>query len=305
MEVIRSLHQIKAPQRNAVITIGNFDGVHLGHQALLEKLKSKAKELQKPTLVILFEPQPNEFFSKHKTARLMRFREKVEALTELNIDYILFLKFDEQLAKQSAESFLLDLVNSIHPSYILVGDDFRFGCQRVGDIQLLQEKQGQYNYVAESMDTFIVDDERVSSSRVRKLLELGQINRAQELLGHMFTMTGRIKRGDQRGRLLGFPTANIDLQRTTVPVHGVFVVQMSGIGDSIINGVANVGVRPTISGQTKTLLEVHLFDFDQDIYGKRVAVHFLKKLRDERKYPDLKSLSEQLAVDVKEARDYF
>lgn len=305
MEIIRSLHQIKAPQRNAVITIGNFDGVHLGHQALLKKLKSKAKELQKPTLVILFEPQPNEFFSKHNAARLMRFREKVEALAELNIDYILCLKFDDKLAKQSAESFLEDLVNSINPSYILVGDDFRFGCQRAGDIQLLQEKQDQYNYVAESMDTFILDGERVSSSRVRKLLELGQINMAQELLGHVFTMTGRIKRGDQRGRLLGFPTANIDLQRTTVPVYGVFVVQMSGIGGSVINGVANVGVRPTISGQTKTLLEVHLFDFDQDIYGKRVAVHFLKKLRDERKFPDLKSLSEQLAVDVKEARDYF
>jgi riboflavin kinase/FMN adenylyltransferase len=303
MEVIRHLQHIQAEQRGAVVTIGNFDGLHLGHQALLAALKKKGCELKKPSLVIIFEPQPNEYFSQNGTTRLMRFREKIEGFREQGIDYVLCLAFNETLASLPPETFVEHLVTQIAPSYILVGDDFRFGYKRAGDIHLLQKMGQQFGFIAENMTTFTRDGERVSSSRIRKLLLQGEMGSACALLGHPFAMKGRIAHGDKRGRLLGFPTANIHLHRKNVPINGVFVVQM--VGESVINGVANVGTRPTVNGQTKTLLEVHLFDFDQDIYGKSVTIRFLKKLRDEYKFSSLEALTAQLAQDVLDGREYF
>jgi riboflavin kinase/FMN adenylyltransferase len=303
MEVIRHLQHLQAEQRGAVVTIGNFDGLHLGHQALLAALKKKGRELKKPSLVIIFEPQPNEYFSQNGTTRLMRFREKIEGFREQGIDYVLCLAFNETLASVPPEIFVEHLVAQIAPSYILVGDDFRFGYRRAGDIHLLQKLGQQFGFIAENMTTLTWQGERVSSSRIRKLLLQGEMDSACALLGHPFAMKGRIAHGDKRGRLLGFPTANIHLHRENVPINGVFVVQM--VGESVINGVANVGTRPTVNGQTKTLLEVHLFDFDQDIYGKSVAIRFLKKLRDEYKFSSLEALTAQLAQDVLDGREYF
>lgn len=306
MELIRGIYNVKERHRNCVITIGNFDGLHLGHLDLLKCLKNKAKSLQQKTLVIIFEPQPNEYFANDNApARLMRFREKIEGLKELGIDLVLCLPFNADLAQQSAEDFIKTLVSKLAPSYFLVGDDFRFGCQRRGDIVLLQQLGKQLQFAADQLPTFIKSNERVSSTRVRELLKLGDLATVHKLLGRSFTLKGRVAKGDQRGRLLGFPTANIHLHRRTVPINGVFTVSMENIANDPIPGVANIGTRPTISGGTKSLLEVHLLDFDQEIYGKHVTVNFLYKLRDEQKFTNLSALQEQIAQDVIAAREFF
>lgn len=306
MELIRGIYNVKERHRNCVITIGNFDGLHLGHLDLLKCLKNKAKFLQQKTLVIIFEPQPNEYFANDNApARLMRFREKIEGLKELGIDLVLCLPFNADLAQQSAEDFIKTLVSKLAPSYFLVGDDFRFGCQRRGDIVLLQQLGKQLQFAADQLPTFIKSNERVSSTRVRELLKLGDLATVHKLLGRSFTLKGRVAKGDQRGRLLGFPTANIHLHRRTVPINGVFTVSMENIANDPIPGVANIGTRPTISGGTKSLLEVHLLDFDQEIYGKHVTVNFLYKLRDEQKFTNLSALQEQIAQDVIAAREFF
>lgn len=303
MEISRGFYNIQPEQRDSVITIGNFDGMHKGHIALLDRLKVIGQQRDKPTMVITFEPQPPEYFSKKKAgARLMLFRDKVEYFASMDIDYVLCLPFNSQLAHMQADDFIRHIAEHVAPNYILIGDDFCFGHERAGDIELLKKLSTRYHFDVAAMPTFADEKGRVSSSRVRQSLEEGDLVSANELLGRPFTLQGKVAQGHLRGRQLGFPTANIHLHREKTPLKGVFAVEVTGIEEEPIKGVANVGIRPTFSGEEKVLLEVHLFNFNQDIYGQRVAVHFLHKLREEQKFPNIMALQQQISLDVEQAK---
>lgn len=306
-KLIRSIYRISQVAQGGVITIGNFDGVHLGHQQLIKKVIAKAQELNAPSVVITFEPHAFEFFSKGNVTipRLTRLREKFLALQQLGVDYVLILPFNQQLANLSASDFVTEiLVSQLHVRHLILGEDFRFGQQRLGDIALLMNMGQDYGFTVETMPAFEVLGERVSSTRVRKTLALGDHHLVKALLGRPYTMCGRVRHGDKRGREFGFPTANIFLHRKLTPVKGVYTIYMHGIGEKPLPGVANVGIRPSVDG-TRTLLEVHLLDFNQDIYGRYVTVEFCEKLRDEERYANLDLLKAQIAKDVALARDYF
>ncbi len=306
-KIIRGFHNLPALSNGCVATIGNFDGVHLGHQAVLGQLAMKGDMLGLPAVVITFEPQPIEFFAPDKApARLSRFREKVEALRSFSIQQLCVLRFNQQLADMSAETFIQRLmVEGLNVRYLVVGDDFRFGRERQGDFALLQAAGKRHGFQVVNMHTFSIDHIRVSSTRIREALHAGNLVLAEKLLGRPYRMSGRVAHGDKRGRTMGFPTANISVHRRKVPIHGVYAVQMFGIDGEPISGVANVGVRPTVTGNHKALLEVHLFDFDRDIYGAHVQVHFLKKIRDERRFAHMEDLILQIQQDCHDARNYF
>lgn len=306
-KIIRGLHNLPAESAGCVATIGNFDGVHLGHQAVLNQLAMKADVLGLPAVVITFEPQPFEYFVPEKApARLSRFREKVEALRSYSIQQICVLHFDNKLANMHAEEFINRLlVEGLGVRYLVVGDDFRFGKDRQGDFAMLQQAGREHGFQVVNMHTFAIDETRVSSTRIRNALKEGDLRFAEKLLGRPYRMSGRVAHGDKRGRELGYPTANIYLHRHKVPLRGVYAVQLFGIDEEPVDGVANIGVRPTISGSDKALLEVHLFDFQRDIYGAHVQVVFLKKLRDEQKFSDLDALVAQIDKDAAMARHFF
>ena len=306
-KIIRGLYNLPDPAQGCVATIGNFDGVHLGHQAVLTQLAMKADMLNLPAVVITFEPQPFEYFVPEKApARLSRFREKVEALRAYSIQKLCVLRFNRQLAEMQAETFIQKLlVEGLNVRYLVVGDDFRFGKDRQGDFALLQQVGKQHGFQVVNMHTFAIDDMRVSSTRIREALQEGDLAVAEKLLGRPYRMSGRVAHGDKRGRKMGYPTANIHLHRAKVPLNGVYAVQLYGIDEEPVNGVANIGVRPTISGSDKALLEVHLFDFKRDIYGEHVQVYFLKKLREEQKFASLEQLIEQIHIDSAQAKGFF
>ena len=306
MELIRGFHNLKPAHRGCVATIGNFDGVHLGHQTVLGQLAEKAAELGVPSVVISFEPYPMEFFAPQKApARLTRLREKVRALSRYSVDRMLCLQFDKQFAAQPAREFIDKvLIDALDVRYLVVGDDFRFGHERKGDFALLEEVGKQQGFDVVHLHTFSIDGERVSSTRVRQALEAGDMAVAERLLGRPYRMCGRVAHGDKRGRTIGFPTANIHLHRNNTPVKGVFAVELFGVKGEPVAGVANVGTRPTVDG-TRSLLEVHLFDFDDEIYGEYVHVEFVHKLRDEVKFDSFEALKAQIDRDAEQARDYF
>ncbi len=306
MKLIREIFNLPPGFSGCVVTIGNFDGVHLGHQQLVQRLIEKSLELKQPSLVITFEPQPNEFFAPGKTpARLMRLREKLIALQDLGVNYVLGLRFNAALAQLSAEDFIKTiLVEHLQASFVLVGDDFRFGAKREGNIELLKQRGPEYHFQAQSMPTFIMEGRRVSSSQVRMALEAGDLTKAQQFMGRRYGISGKVAHGDKRGRIIGFPTANLFLHRKAVPVQGVYVVLVHGLGEIPIEGVANVGNRPTIDG-TRSLLEVHLFNFNRDIYGQHIYVEFIHKLRDEIRYPNFDLLRQQILKDAEEAKAYL
>ncbi len=299
MDLIRHLHADR--QSACVATIGNFDGMHIGHQALIERLINKAESLGLPSCLILFEPQPLEYFTPHSApARLCRLREKLHFLKNTRIDRVVILPFNVQLATMSAADFISELLlQQLQVRHLIVGEDFRFGKDRSGDVPLLQ----QYLSV-EIASTIDYQDERVSSTRVRAVLAKGELAMAQHLLGRPYSMMGRVVHGAKRGRTIGFPTANLYLHRQMIPLHGVFAVKMCGLSTGIYTGVANLGTRPTVDGQ-RTLLEVHLFEFNADIYDQYVEVEFWKKLRDEQRYDSLALLKQQIALDVQQAKAYF
>ncbi len=305
-KIIRGFHNLPASPQGCVATIGNFDGVHLGHQAVLTQLAMKGDTLKLPAVVITFEPQPFEYFVPEKApARLTRFREKVEALRCYSIQKLCVLRFNQQLAEMSAELFIQKLlVEGLNVKYLVVGDDFRFGCERKGDFALLQQAGRQYGFQVVNMHTFAIDQDRVSSTRIRNALSSGDLLLAEKLLGRPYRMSGRVAHGDKRGRKMGFPTANIHLHRHKIPLTGVFAVQLFGIDEEPVNGVANIGIRPTIGGN-KALLEVHLFDFKREIYGEHVQVFFLHKIRDEQRFESLDQLISQIHKDAEQARQYF
>ncbi len=305
-KIIRGFHNLPSNPIGCVATIGNFDGVHLGHQAVLSQLALKGDLLGLPAIVITFEPQPNEFFAPDKApARLSRFREKVEALRSYSIHQLCVLRFNKKLAEMAASDFIDQLlVTGLNVRYLVVGDDFKFGRNRQGDFALLQKVGKEKGFQVVKMHTFAVDRIRVSSTRVRQALEGGDLMQAEKLLGHSYRMSGRVAHGDKRGRTIGFPTANIHLHRHKVPLSGVYAVQLFGVEGEPIEGVANVGIRPTVGG-SQALLEIHLFDFDRDIYGEHVQIFFLSKIRKEQKFNELSELQAQIARDCVVAKAYF
>jgi riboflavin kinase/FMN adenylyltransferase len=307
MEFIRGQHNLRPRHHGCVATIGNFDGVHLGHQAILNQLTEPAGRLRLPRLVITFEPQPQEFFAGPTAppARLMRLREKLLALEGLGIERVLCLAFDRQLAAMPAETFIEDLlVARLGIRHLVIGDDFRFGHRRAGDFAMLVAAGQQNGFDVVDNHSYMVEGERVSSTWVRQALGWGDLELAAQLLGRPYDMCGRVAHGDQRGRTLGFPTANIYLHRRATPVYGVYAVVMSGPGLKLWPGVANVGRRPTVQG-VREQLEVHLLDFQGDLYGKHVKVDFLHYLRPEQRFASLDALRQQIQRDEQDARNWF
>ena len=306
MELIRGLQNLRSRHRGCVATLGNFDGVHLGHQAVIGQLAEKGATLHLPTVLVLFEPQPQEYFQPGSAlARLSRLREKFKALQRYSVDRVLCLRFDAHLASMPAEEFIQRvLVDGLGVQYLVVGDDFRFGKNRTGDYAMLEAAGARHGFQAVPMHTFTIDGERVSSTRVRKALAAGDLATAEKLLGRPYRMCGRVAHGDQRGRTIGIPTANIHLHRQATPVRGVYVVEMFGLEREPLVGVANVGNRPTVDG-TRTLLEVHLFDFNQEIYGRYVSIDFLHRLRDEQRFASFDELKTRINQDMDEARAWL
>lgn len=307
MELIRGQHNLRPHHRGCVATIGNFDGVHLGHRAILEQLTEQAARLALPRLVITFEPQPQEFFAGPTTppARLMRLREKLLALDALGIERVLCLKFNQRLAAMPAQMFIETLlVKRLGIRYLVVGDDFRFGHRRVGDFAMLVEAGRHHGFSVANTHSYVVDGERVSSTRIRQALSQGELELATRLLGRPYCMCGRVAYGDQRGRTIGFPTANVHLHRRVTPVYGVYTVLLGGLRLKPWPGIANIGRRPTVQG-TRERLEVHLLDYSGDLYGEQVTVDFLHYLRPEQRFESLEALQRQIQQDEQTARAYF
>lgn len=308
MELIRGIHNLRPRHRGCVATIGNFDGVHLGHQAVLGQLAEKAGELGLPAVVITFEPQPQEYFSHGDIPpRLTRFREKLRALRRFAVDRVLSLQFNQALAELSADEFIQQvLLDGLDIRYLVVGDDFRFGKGRGGDFAMLQQVGVAHGFEVVNMHTFSQAGDRVSSTRIREALLRGELVAAEQMLGRPYRMCGRVAHGNKLGRTIGFPTANIFLHRKKTPVDGVFAVEMFGIEGEPVAGVANVGTRPTVDETgTRSLLEVHLFDFADDIYGRYVHVDFLHRIREERRFDSFDALKAQILNDAAEARAFF
>lgn len=306
MEVIRGLINLKPRHRGAVVTIGNFDGVHLGHRVILQRVRDKAIEIGASSMLICFEPQPQEFFDEFNApARLTRFREKVELLEELGIDLVLCFKFDEETRAMSAERFVEILTRDIGVGGLFVGDDFRFGHDRSGDFLMLKAAGNQYGFDVTNQHALTFDDDRVSSTRIRQCLAAGDFEGAEAMLGHPYWISGKVVYGRQLGRQLDAPTANIQLHRYRAPIEGVYAVEIEGL-DKPYQGVANVGVRPTLNeAMLKPILEVHIFDFEKEIYGRRVKVLFRRKIRPEFKFDGIDSLKSAIRRDIEEAKSYF
>lgn len=304
MHLIRGIHNIKPQHHGCVATIGNFDGVHLGHQQVLKQLIAKGKELNLPTIVITFEPLPPEFFQGNKApARIFKFTEKLSLLKQLKINRILVIRFNTKFSKVDAEDFVTDvLVKKLGIKALIVGDDFRFGHQRRGDFTLLQNMGEKHGFSVTPTETFLLNNERVGSSRVRKALAAGDLKLAAQLLGRPYSMSGHIVHGKKLGRTLGFPTLNIPLTHHISPVHGIFAVWVHGLDVKPLPGAASIGHRPTVNG-TEDWLEVYLLDFNQDIYGKFVRVELVEKLRDELKFDSLDALTDQIAEDVRDTKN--
>jgi len=307
MRVIRGLHNLKLEHRGCVATIGNFDGVHLGHKAVFGRLLEKGHALGLPGTVITFEPQAMEYFAPDAApARLTRLREKLAALMDCGIEQVILLEFGPKLARMEARKFVHKLlVDGLGVRHLLVGDDFRFGRGREGDFRLLEAMGREHGYAVEDLHTVTHGDERVSSTRIREALARGEFELARHLLGRPYRICGRIGHGNKRGRSIGYPTANLNLHRRVSPLRGVYAVMVGGVADHPWPGVANVGNRPTVDGGARYLLEVHLFDFEGDIYGRHAEVEFQLKLRDERKFESFDQLKEQIDRDVVAAREYL
>jgi riboflavin kinase/FMN adenylyltransferase len=288
------------------LTVGVFDGVHLGHQAMLSRLKDAARERGLPPCALTFEPHPREFFSPDKAPpRLTSLREKLELLAAQGMERVYVCRFSYAFAQIPAPEFIERvIVRGLDARWLLVGDDFRFGARRTGDAVMLKQYAPVHGFEVEAMPSVTIGGERVSSTAIRQALAAGELGRAERLLGREYSISGRVVRGDALGRKLGFPTANVHMKHQR-PLAGIFAVEMSGIAERPVRGVASLGVRPTIRPGGKPVLEVHLFDFDGNLYGRHVRVNFLHKFRDEEKYADLATLTRQIARDVEDARAWF
>ncbi|AHM75818.2 bifunctional riboflavin kinase/FAD synthetase [Yersinia hibernica] len=306
MELIRGIHNIRARHHGCVLTIGNFDGVHRGHQALLEQLKCEGQRLGLPVMVMIFEPQPLELFAADKApARLTRLRDKARYLADAGVDYLLCVKFDPRFAAMTAQAFVAQLlVEKLGVKFLTVGDDFRFGAGRQGDFQLLQQAGAEFGFDVISTDSFCDSGLRISSTAIRQALSDDDLVLAETLLGHPYRISGRVVHGDELGRTIGFPTANLPLKRLVAPVKGVYAVDVYGLSPKPLPGVANIGTRPTVAG-IRQQLEVHLLDVTMDLYGRHIDVVLRAKLRNEQRFASLDALKQQIANDVVTARTFF
>ncbi|MFC0323361.1 bifunctional riboflavin kinase/FAD synthetase [Gallibacterium melopsittaci] len=306
MQLIRGLYNLPTFPQGCALTIGNFDGVHLGHQTILQHLKQKADELSLPTVVMLFEPQAKEFFLKEKApARLMRLRDKLTYLAHFGVDYVFCVPFNATFAQQTTMEFIQHyLIDKLKVKFLSVGDDFRFGVNRSGNFATLKQAGEKYGFQVENNSSYCLDDLRVSSTAIRQALAEDKLDQVEQMLGRPYSILGRVVHGNELGRTIGFPTANIGLHRNVNPIQGVYAVEVSDRIGHHYYGVANVGNRPTING-VKPLLEVHLFDFNGDLYGKTLEIFFKAKLRSEIKFPSFEALREQIARDAQNAKTYF
>lgn len=302
MDIICGLHNLKR-HSGSVVTIGNFDGVHTGHQHIISRLVEKSKLLDLPSILISFSPTPQSFFS-HESSTLSNFKQKHQLLSRLGLDIHLIIRFDVKLSKLSAEDFISKiLLKKLNMRFCLIGDDFRFGANRTGDFKLLKSFAQQHNFEIESAQSILCNGCRVSSSKIRAFLSQSDFSSAAQMLGREFSISGKIIQGKQLGRTIDFPTINIPIKRNISPVLGVFSVQVSLLG-KLFNGVCNIGKRPTINGNN-ILLEVFLFDFNQDVYGEFVDVVFKQKIRDEQKFDSFKLLKKQIQLDTQMAKGHF
>jgi len=303
MELVRGLHNITPAHRGCVLTVGNYDGVHLGHQQMIRALKRRAVELRCAATVLVFEPSSKEFIDPMGAPpRLTGWREKFFALAASGVERLVTLRFDERIRAMSPQAFVDELiVGALGAQYMVVGDDFRYGCQAAGTIETLTAAGRLRGFTVEQIPPFIIEAVRVSSTAVRERLERGDYTGAARLLGRGYSMRGRVVRGEQLGRKLGFPTANLRLTRRKPPLWGVTAVRAHGIESHALPGVASLGTRPTVGG-LEPLLEVHLFDFAGDLYGRAIEVEFVAKLRDEVKFDSLDAMIAQMQRDAAQAR---
>ena len=293
-------------KKGSVITIGIFDGVHLGHQSLIKKLKQKAVQMGLPSIVFSFEPTPNDYFSKKQNKRLTSLRDKHRLIDEFQIDYFYCPPFDSTMENLSPNQFITKhLINLFNPRYMVIGDDFRFAKDRKGSIKDLVITGQSNNFEVEQITSIVDSNTRISSSLIRDSLSNANLMLAKQMLGRNYSLIGRVIYGQQLGSTLGFPTANIDLSKTNNPLRGVFCVKVS-LPDATktIFGIANIGFKPTIGGQ-KLNLEVHLLDFDKDIYKSYIKIEFLSYLRKEKKFSGLDALKRQIDQDLEAAKQYF
>lgn len=306
MELIRGIHNIRHQHQHCVLTIGNFDGVHLGHLAILKRMKALAEQYQVPSCIMIFEPQPREYFSPEKApGRISRLRDKVGLLLEQGVDYVLVMPFNKRLQQLDAEAFCRNILSEgLAVQHLVVGDDFRFGCDRQGDFEYLRRFGEQQGFAVENTPSVLtVDEERISSTLIRALLSQGDIVNAEKALGHSLTLSGRVVHGQKLARTLGFATANVYLNVPQPALSGVFAVTLT-VDEVSFSAIANVGTRPTVNGKVP-ILEVHVFDFNGDLYGKHVVVRFCHFIRPERKMASLDALEKQIQVDKKEALRFF
>ena len=306
MQLIRNIRDLRSRHQDCVATIGNFDGFHLGHQTVLKQLRSRADDLNLPVAVLVFEPQPLEFFDPDNApSRLTRWREKYQLLRDHGVDKMICLRFNSNLASLTAEDFVQDLIHQkLAVKHLVIGDDFHFGQGRKGDYDLLCEFGKKLGFTVERSETFLIEGKRVSSSQIRTMLETGNLKQATQFLGRHYSISGRVVHGNKQGRTLGFPTANIELQRMKTSLKGIFVSKVQLEDNSEHTAVAYIGTKPTLGG-TRSLLEAHLFNYAGNLYGKQIKVEFLQKLRDDKKFDSFEILKEQIATDARMARDYF
>lgn len=303
MQLIRGIHNIKPEDHGCVLTIGNFDGVHLGHQRVLDALITEAKKRNQVAAVMVFEPQPQEFFAgDHSPARLTRFRDKYALLAQLGVERLICVNFNKAFAEQSAEHFIEQLlIKRLGVKHLIVGDDFCFGKSRRGNFSMLQAYHDKFH--VSDTSSYRLADHRVSSTEIRAALENDDFGKVESMLGRHYAIKGRVVHGEKNGRKFGFPTANVLLKRLVSPVAGVYAVTVN-IKNESYQGVANIGCRPTLNG-VRQQLEVHIFNFEQDIYGQQIDVVLLKKIRQEHKFETINALTEQINRDSKEARLFF
>ena len=307
MQLIRGLSHLEPFKNGCVLSIGNFDGLHLGHRAVIRKLVERGKVLGLPVVIMFFEPQPLEYFlGDNAPSRLMRLREKVIEMAKLPVDNLLIVRFNQNFANRDAEQFIEHiLINTLNVKHLVIGDDFHFGKARRGNFAMLKEKGRLNGFTVEDTGSFQLGGLRISSTLIRDALVAGDLKGAEKLLGHCYSVCGRIAHGDKLGRTIGYPTANIRMHRKNTPVNGVFAVTMTGIDGLEFEGVANVGTRPTLDGGSKVILETYLFDFNKEIYGRYVEVHFHQKIRDESRFHSLEELKAQIVKDVAKTKKIF
>ena len=306
MELIRGLHNIRPRHRGCVLTIGNFDGVHTGHQAVIAQLREIGEQMQLPSTLVTFEPQPLEYFAGlNAPPRLTRFKEKMRELEKTPVQRVLVLHFNQKLAQMSAEDFVEQvLVSGLGAKVVIAGEDFRFGRDAYGNMALLERLGGQAGFTLMRREKFEKAGGRVSSSWIRDALANAELTLVNRLLGRPYSMMGRVVHGKRLGRTIGYPTANILPRRLVCPVAGIYVVALRVANGPPLPGVASVGTRPTVNGEG-VLLEVYLFDFEGDLYGKEVCVEFLEHVRDELRFDSLAAMTERIDSDAAHARAYF